>query len=75
MDLWLISSNNKTHIRPTSVHGILWLQTHFEESEWEAISSQAIVLSRTDADLLTEDALEAGLIINSVQSAISLSKI
>ncbi len=75
MDLWLISSGNRTHIRATSVHGMLWLQTHFETSEWEAISSQQVVLSKNNAEMLTNDAKQAGLILNSVPTLASLSKI
>ncbi len=75
MDLWLISANDKTHIRATSVHGMLWLQTHFDNSQWEAISSQRIILDKTNAEMLSIDAQEAGLILNSVQSASILNKI
>jgi len=75
MDLWLISSNDNTHIRATSVHGMLWLQTHFDNSQWEAISSQRIVLNKNNAEMLSMDAKEAGLILNSVQSSSILNKI
>ncbi len=75
MDLWFVSSSEKTHIRAISVHGMLWLQTHFESSTWEAISSQRVVLSKNNAEMLAQDALKAGLILNSVQSGAILSKI
>ena len=75
MDLCLVSSNDKTHIRATSVHGILWLQTHFDNSQWEAISSQKIILSKDSAEMLSMDAQQAGLILNSVHSASILNKI
>ena len=75
MDLWIISSNDKTQIRATSVHGMLWLQTHFDNSQWEAIASQRIILNKNNAEMLSMDAQEAGLILNSVQSASILNKI
>ena len=75
MDLLLISSSDKTHIRASSVHGMLWLQTHFDNSQWEAISSQRIILDKKNAEMLYLDAQEAGLILNSVQSEAILSKI
>ena len=74
MDLWIISSNDKTQIRATSVHGMLWLQTHFDSSQWEAISSQRIILNKNNAEILSMDAQEAGLILNSVQTASTLNK-
>ena len=66
MDMWFINSNDRVHVRAASVHGMLWLQTHFESNHWEAIASEQVTLNKTDADLLAQDAKEAGLIINSV---------
>ena len=75
MDLWLVPSRNQTHIRATSVHGMLWLQPHFESNLWEAISSQKVVLTKNNAEMLAHDAQKAGLILNSVPSVSCLSKI
>ena len=66
MDIWFINSNSRVHLRAASVHGMLWLQTHFESNHWEAIASEQVTLNKTDADLLAQDAKEAGLIINSI---------
>ena len=74
MDIWLINSTNRTHIRPTSVHGMLWLQTHFENSQWEAISSFQAVLSMDNADILLRDAKKAGLVVNSFPSMVYSNK-
>ena len=71
----IVPSNEKTHIRATSVHGMLWLQTHIDISQLEAISSQKIILNKSNAEMLSMDAQEAGLILNSVQSASILNKI
>ena len=75
MDLCLLSYNDKINLRATSIHGILWLQTHFESTHWEAISAESIVISKSDGEMLAIDAKEAGLILNSVQSFANSSKI
>ncbi len=64
MDICLIGSKRGAQLRPTSVHGMLWLQTHFDSSAWEAIASKEVLLSKEDAILLSSDAEEAGLLIN-----------
>ena len=66
MDIWFINSSERVHIRAASVHGMLWLQTHFESNHWEAIASEQVTLNKSNAALLAQDAKEAGLIINSV---------
>ena len=66
MDIWFLNSNGRIHLRAASVHGMLWLQTHFESNHWEAIATEQVTLNKSNADLLAQDAKEAGLIINSV---------
>ena len=66
MDIWFINSNDRIHVRAASVHGMLWLQTHFESHHWEAIASEQVTLDKSNAQMLVQDAKEAGLIINSV---------
>ncbi len=66
MDIWFINSNDRVHVRAASVHGMLWLQTHFESDHWEAIASEQVTLNKSNAMLLANDANEAGLIINAV---------
>ena len=66
MDIWFINSCERVHVRAASVHGMLWLQTHFESNHWEAIASEKVTLSKSNAAMLAQDAKEAGLIINSV---------
>ncbi|KGG10846.1 hypothetical protein EV11_1845 [Prochlorococcus sp. SS52] len=53
---------------------MLWLQTHFEASQWEAIASEEVMLTKDNAEMLANDAMEAGLILNSVPSVSFLSK-
>ena len=68
MDIWLIDTKEGTELRPESIHGMLWLQTHFENAHWEAIASKKVRLSFEDAKNLLEDAKEASLSINHLPS-------
>ncbi len=68
MDICLINTKEGTHLRPESVHGMLWLQTHFEDEHWEAIASKSVRLTSADAKQLGNDAQEAGLRINHLPS-------
>ena len=40
---------------------MLWLQTHFENDKWEALSSSTVIISEENSQLLIEDATNAGL--------------
>ncbi len=66
MDIWLLRTDNWVNIMPTSVHGMLWLQTHFEAHQWEYLASDQVKMPVPDANMLKEDAQEAGLTINCV---------
>ena len=68
MDIWLIDTNEGTEIRPKSIQGMLWLQTHFEDVHWEAIASNKVRLSFGDSKTLSEDAKSAGLRVNNLPS-------
>ena len=46
---------------PTSVHGMLWLQTHFEDHEWDPLSTGSVIIPRHNAGLLVIDAQTAEL--------------
>ena len=46
-----------------SIHGMLWLQTHFEDDDWEALSRGAVGLLNDDATRLSQDASLAGLLV------------
>ena len=63
MDIYLTNVDNKSNksIIPNSVHGMLWLQTHFEDEQWEALSDNRVMISELDAKLLCKDADLAGL--------------
>ena len=75
MDISLSDKRNGTQITPLSVHGILWLQTHFESDHWESISNGLVIIPEKDAQNLGEDAKEAGLNVNFINSLSQLDKI
>ena len=68
MDSCLANIDNKLNksIKPTSVLGILWLQTHFESDQWEALINNSVIISKENSELLVKDATQAGLKIESV---------
>ena len=53
--------NGMTLVSPHSVHGMLWLQTHFTQDDWEALSDGRAALSQESVDELLVDARSAGL--------------
>ena len=75
MDISLSNKRNGTKIKPTSIHGILWLQTHFESDHWESISNGQVIVPTQDAEMLGEDAQNAGLNLNFINSLIQIDKI
>ena len=75
MDISLSDKRNGTQIEPISVHGILWLQTHFESDHWEALSKGVVILSTKDAQMLVQDATQAGINVNFINSLSQLDKI
>ena len=68
MDICLVNIDNKLNksLKPTSVLGMLWLQTHFDNNQWEALSNNAVIISKENSELLVEDATLAGIKIESV---------
>ena len=68
MDICLRNVDNKSNksITPGSVHGMLWLQTHFEDEQWEALSESRVTISEIDAKLLSQDAYLAGLKVENI---------
>ena len=75
MDISLSEKRNGTQIEPLSVHGILWLQTHFESKYWESISNSQVIIPAKDAQMLAEDATNAGIYVNFINSLSQLDKI
>ena len=67
MDICLVDIDNNSNksLKPTSIIGMLWLQTHFEETQWEALSNNQVIISKENSKLLVNDAISAGLNIKS----------
>ena len=63
MDICLITidKNLNKSLQPKSANGMLWLQTHFENAQWEALSNNRVIISEENSKLLIEDASNAGL--------------
>ena len=74
MDISLSDKRNGTQIEPKSVHGILWLQTHFESDHWQAISNGQVIIPTKDAQILSADATSAGINVNFINSLSQLDK-
>jgi len=75
MDISLSGKRNGTQIEPRTVHGILWLQTHFESKHWESISNGLVIIPTKEAQMLREDAKNAGLNVNFINSLSQIDKI
>ncbi len=67
MDICLenIDNNLNKSLKPISVLGMLWLQTHFDDEQWEALSNSEVIISKENSKLLVQDATNAGLKIES----------
>ena len=63
MDICLrtIDNNLNKSLQPKSAIGMLWLQTHFENEQWEALSNSTIIISEENSKLLIKDATDAGI--------------
>ena len=68
MDICITNIDNQSNksVIPLSIHGMLWLQTHFENDQWEALSDNKVIISEKDSVLLIEDANIAGIKIESM---------
>ena len=67
MDICLVNIDNNLNksLQPISVIGMLWLQTHFDNEQWEALSNNEVIISKENSKLLVTDATNAGLNIKS----------
>jgi len=73
MDICISNIDNQSNksLKPLSIHGMLWLQTHFENEQWDALSNNKVIISDIDSKLLVEDAKLAGINIE-LMSEISI---
>ena len=51
-------------LHPRSILGVLWLQTHFPASEWDALLQNQACFSADCLDQLLSDAVAAGLLVH-----------
>ena len=67
MDICLVNIDNNSNksLKPTSIIGMLWLQTHFENDQWDALSNNQVIISKENSKLLVKDAISAGLKVKS----------
>ena len=74
MDISLenIDNNLNKSLKPTSILGMLWLQTHFDNEQWDSLSNNEVIISNENSKLLVKDASEAGLKIESFSSVSTL---
>ena len=75
MDIRLFNKRNGTQLEPVSIYGMLWLQTHFESNHWDAIRDGLVMIPSKDAEMLAEDASQAGVSINFINSLSQIDKI
>ena len=75
MDISLSDKSNGTQIEPKSVHGILWLQTHFESDHWESLVNGLVIIPANEVQMLCQDASEAGINVSFINSLSQLDKI
>ena len=63
MDICLITIDNNLNksLQTKTAIGMLWLQTHFENDKWEALSNSTVINSEENSQLLIEHATNAGL--------------
>ena len=61
VDLAIAVVNRDARLVPLTVHGLLWLQTHFDTSEWDVVCSGQARLQSDGIHALCRDAQRAGL--------------
>ena len=75
MDICLSKTETGTFIEPQSIHGMLWLQTHFESDHWESICKGEVLIPTKDSKVLAQDAFWAGINVNFINAHAQLDKI
>ena len=75
MDISFSNSRNGIKIEPSSIHGMLWLQTHFESKHWESLSHGLVIIPKDDSQMLLQDATKSGINVNFINSLSQIDKI
>jgi len=55
--------NRRVKLEPQTPQGMVWLQTHFPEEDWEPLCAGEATLSSRDTFSLITDAMAAGLVV------------
>ena len=69
MDIGLSQTGESIQIHPLTVHGILWLQTHFPDEHWEALAESRVKLPLQDGEILFNDASDAGVTLSYISKS------
>jgi len=64
VDIQLVQIKDRVWVVPQSAAGMFWLQSHFPDDAWDALSREAIVIPQHDAGMLVIDAQSAELFVN-----------
>jgi hypothetical protein len=63
-DILLALSGEAFFINPETAVGLMWLQCHFPEDEWDYLTMGASFIDCTSASMLCIDAEDSGLLVN-----------
>ena len=69
-DISLIQNAGHVQLQPATVHGLLWLQTHFETASWPTLCSGRARISATSSETLRHDAEASGLRVSVLRTAL-----
>ena len=73
VDLLLSSASagneDSLSLRPLSIHGMLWLQTHFEDDLWGALASGGAEIDMDSARHMVADCQMAGLKVSCLNTS------
>ncbi len=60
-DIFLVGMGEFVFVVPKTAAGMIWLQTHFDEDEWDSLAASLVTISQGDAEMLMDDARGMGL--------------
>ena len=60
-DIFLVGMGEFVFVVPKTAAGMIWLQTHFDEDEWDSLAAYQVTISQGDAEMLMDDARGMGL--------------
>jgi hypothetical protein len=60
-DIFLVGMGEFVFVVPKTASGMIWLQTHFDQNEWDSLAASQVTISQSDAEMLMDDARYVGL--------------